>query len=154
MKQLALLISCFAVTVAGLAFFTEYQNALSLTRVGGLPSIGIGPEGGAWLSIFGAGVLVIGGGAGVVSIGIYGAGILFATGQLAVGLVAMGQLGLGLLLYLGQLGVGLQVGGQGGLGWRRWIQDNNRDEAYFRSMWAEIAEVLSLWRKKIPRTGM
>ena len=49
----------------------------------------------AWLCVGGgAGVLVVGvGGVGVVSITLYGAGLLFATGQLAVGLLCIAQLG-------------------------------------------------------------
>lgn len=143
MKPLFLLIGCFLLTLAALAIFTEYHQGQAVTRVAGLPVVAFGSDSGAWLAFGGVGVLVLGAGIGVVSLGLYGGGILFATGQLCAGLLAMGQLGLGIILFLGQVGAGLQVGAQGGLGFRRWTQGNDRDEAYFRSMWEELKEVLA-----------
>lgn len=147
MKSPILLVVCFALALAGLALFTDYHRGETLTRVAGLPVISFGANDGAWLAFGGLGVLVIGVGLGVVSLSIYGAGILFATGQLAVGLTALGQLGLGFFLFLGQVGAGLHVGAQGGLGFRRWTQGNNRDESYFRSLWGEVGELLTPWRR-------
>ena len=64
----------------------------------------------AWMS---AGVLVVGvGGVGVVSITLYGAGLLFATGQLAVGLLCIAQLGVGPVFFFGQVGAGFVAFGQ------------------------------------------
>lgn len=143
MKPLGLLIVCFVLTLVGLAVFTAYDGSASATQVGGMPVVALGADKGAWIAFGGVGVLVLGAGIGVVSLGICGGGILIGTGQLAGGLIALGQAGLGVLLFLGQVGFGLQVGAQGGLGWRRWTQGNNRDEAYFRSMWGELSEVLS-----------
>jgi hypothetical protein len=69
-----------------------------------------------WIALGGFGVIVVGMGAGLVEIGIFGAGVLFATGQLSLGLIAFGQLALGPIFYCGQVGVGLVGMGQGGLG--------------------------------------
>lgn len=72
-----------------------------------------------WLVVgTGQGVLVIGAaGVGLVALTLYGAGLFFATGQLAAGLLAIGQLGFGVLGWIGQVGVGLTGRGQliGGL---------------------------------------
>lgn len=86
-------------------------------EVAGMPVACIGRPHPCWIAVTGTGVIVLGAGAGVVEFGLYGAGILFGTGQLCVGLIAMGQLGLGLVLFAGQVGGGLLSFGQGVTGW-------------------------------------
>jgi hypothetical protein len=68
-----------------------------------------------WLVLGGGhGVLVVGlAGVGVVSLTLYGAGLLFATGQLAAGGIALGQCGVGLSGFAGQVGCGFVAFGQG-----------------------------------------
>lgn len=71
-----------------------------------------------WLTLgAGQGVVVIGAvGWGVVCFTLYGAGILFATGQLAFGGIAIGQAGGALSLFLGQVGGAFTTIAQGALG--------------------------------------
>lgn len=81
-----------------------------------------------WLTIgAGMGVLVVGiGGVGVVCLTLYGAGILFASGQVAAGGIALAQGGVGFSMFigqgggaftaLGQVAVGVIADGQGALG--------------------------------------
>ena len=75
----------------------------------GVPVVSMVEDQWAWLTIgAGTGVLVVGaGGAGLVTFTLYGAGLLFGTGQVTAGLICMGQAGLGLVLFLGQAGTGL-----------------------------------------------
>ncbi len=94
-----------------------------------------------WIAYGGFGVVVLGGGVGVVEFGIGGVGILFGTGQLAVGMIAMGQVGVGLVFWAGQAGAGLTGVAQGMLGWvtayqggescggRRYLRELSRDVA-------------------------
>ena len=92
-----------------------------------------------WISLGGVGVIVLGIGIGIVEFGIFGAGLLFGSGQVAGGLIAMGQAGIGLVLFAGQAGVGLTGVGQGMFGWitayqggekrdgKRFLEDLNED---------------------------
>jgi hypothetical protein len=72
-----------------------------------------------WLAFGGGtGVLVVGvGGVGLVALTVYGAGIFFATGQLAAGLLAIGQAGVGVIGWIGQVGAGMTGVGQLIFGW-------------------------------------
>ncbi len=102
--------------VLALLFWATTPGGVS---VAGMPVACLGnAEAGTscWITIGGFGVIVLGMGAGLVEIGIFGAGVLFATGQLSLGLIAFGQLALGPIFYCGQVGVGLVGMGQGGLG--------------------------------------
>ncbi len=74
------------------------------------------PKVDGWLVFGGTGVLVLGAGVGVVEIGLYGVGLLFATGQLSAGLIGIGQLTFGLVFFLGQVGVGATGAGQMAIG--------------------------------------
>ena len=56
-------------------------------------------------------------GVGLVSLTLYGAGVFFATGQLAAGLLAIGQAGVGLIGWIGQVGAGTTGVGQLIVGW-------------------------------------
>jgi hypothetical protein len=92
----------------------------------GMPVIGSSMEAPSWITTGGQGVIVLGAGVGLVEFGMYGVGILFATGQACAGLIAFGQAAFGLLFFcaqlglgftgLGQLAIGIQVIGQGELG--------------------------------------
>lgn len=100
-----------------------------------------------WLVFGGTGVLVLGVGFGVVEIGLYGVGLLFATGQLCAGLFVIGQAALGVVFFLaqvgfgatglGQLAIGGLVTGQGELG------ADGSD--FLARMGADISELLRFW---------
>ena len=70
----------------------------------------------AWISLGGTGWLVLGAGVGVVEIGVFGIGALFATGQACAGGIAIGQAAAGVTFVVAQLGVGLTGYVQGGAG--------------------------------------
>jgi hypothetical protein len=122
------------------------------TVVLGMPVTNAASTDPAWISVGGAGVIVIGAGYGVVAFTLYGAGLLFATGQLAVGLVAFGQLVVGVLFFLGQLGlgiagagqvaVGVSVVGQGQLGWD--------GETFLKRLSSDLDDALCVWRRRRP----
>lgn len=112
----------------------------------GVPIVSMAEGDWAWLTIgAGTGVLVVGvGGAGLVAFTLYGAGLLFGTGQVTAGLICMGQAGLGLVLFLGQAGTGLVCAGQvviGGLGWGqgRLAMDG---EAFIKKLDNDITDLL------------
>lgn len=122
MKRFFIVLGLIVITSIGLWAVTELDGYCSVNRVLGMPALCVGSVEPAWLTLgMGTGVLVVGGGGvGVVAITAYGAGILFATGQLSAGLIAFGQLGFGLILFLGQVGAGTIAAGQavgGGLVW-------------------------------------
>ena len=73
--------------------------------------LGLAP---CWFAFGGGKALVVVGlaGAGLVCITLYGVGILFATGQLALGGLAIGQAGAGIIGWIGQVGAGLTGVGQ------------------------------------------
>ena len=111
----------------------------------GLPAVRIMSQEPAWLSLgTGIGVLMVGmGGVGVVSITLYGAGLLFATGQLAVGLVAMGQVGFGIILWLGQLGGAFIAAGQLAGGRLAWGQGHfgGDGEEFFKLLNEDLSDL-------------
>jgi len=86
------------------------------TVILGMPVTGSSSHQVAWISLGGTGAVVIGGGVGLVEIGVYGVGLLFATGQVCAGGVAIGQAAFGLCFVLAQLGLGLLGVVQGGAG--------------------------------------
>ena len=111
----------------------------------GLPAVRVMSEEPAWLSLgSGVGVLMVGfGGAGVIAITLYGFGLLFATGQLAVGLVAMGQVGFGIILWLGQAGGAFLAGGQvvgGRLAWGQG-QLGGDGEQFFTDLHKDLSDL-------------
>jgi hypothetical protein len=71
-----------------------------------------------WLAFGGVGAISFGIGAGLVSYGWLGAGILFGAGQAATGLIAFGQAVFGPLFFCGQLGLGMSGVGQLAIGGR------------------------------------
>jgi len=87
--------------------------------VAGMPAVCVGSLEPCWLAFGGGnGVLVVGlTGVGLVSLTLYGAGVFFATGQLAAGLLAIGQAGVGLIGWIGQVGAGTTGVGQLIVGW-------------------------------------
>jgi hypothetical protein len=97
-----------------------------------------------WIGIGAKAVIVLGGGVGVIEIGLYGAGILFATGQLAGGLLAVGQLAIGVVGFLGQVATGMVGMAQGGVGWITVTQggDNEDGKAFFKRLSADLEEAL------------
>jgi hypothetical protein len=125
--------------VKNLVIFVVIQAAVSALLYGlvlatetnptvlfGMPVVGSSMEEPSWISVGGQGVIVLGAGVGLVEFGMYGVGILFATGQACAGLIAFGQAAFGLLFFcaqlglgltgIGQLAIGIQVIGQGELG--------------------------------------
>jgi hypothetical protein len=123
MKRFALLAVIIIVTslVLGLTTTMAPGGDVSQSQVMGMPVVSLSGTTG-WLTIGGgAGVLMVGfGGVGLVTFTLYGAGLLFGTGQATAGSICMGQAGLGLVAFLGQAGTGLVGAGQvivGGLGW-------------------------------------
>lgn len=142
-KWLALVIAVVALT-ATLFLLSTDGGATVL----GLPLACVGSwEIPCWITAGGSGVLVVGGGTGVVAIGIAGAGLLFATGQIAIGLIAFGQLALGGVAFLGQVATGLVGAAQGGLGWLTVVQGGNNVEgrAFLKQLDADLAETLRPW---------
>ncbi len=71
-----------------------------------------------WITFGGYGAIEYGVGAGLVSYGWVGAGILFGVGQATTGLIAFGQVGIGPVFFCSQLGAGLQGIGQLAIGGR------------------------------------
>lgn len=119
------------VTAIGLGVMTETVEGVSTMKpIANLPVVcwGDSQETPCWLTIgAGMGVLVVGiGGVGVVCLTLYGAGILFASGQVAAGGIALAQGGVGFSMFIGQAGgaftalgqisVGVIADGQGALG--------------------------------------
>lgn len=122
MKNFVIIAVLIVATSAVLAFTTEMTTSgtVSRTRVLDTPVVSLAESEFAWISVGGAGVIVLGVGFGIVAFTLYGAGLLFGTGQVTAGLIAMGQAGLGLVAFLGQAGTGLVGAGQvviGALGW-------------------------------------
>jgi hypothetical protein len=123
-------------------------RAGATTVILGMQAVGAGTMDWAWLQMGGPGVIVIGAGWGLVAFTIYGAGVFFATGQLAAGLFAFGQVAFGFLFYLAQLGLGISgagqvaigvaVVGQGPLGWD--------GEAFLTRMSKDLDDLLRVWR--------
>lgn len=117
------------------------------TEVFGMPVVAVAAEEPAWIALGGVGVIVLGVGFGVVAFTLYGAGVFFATGQLAGGLIAFGQLAVGLLFFAAQLGVGITGVGQlavGGLVAGQ-VPVGFDGEAFLRRMDQDVARMLTLW---------
>ena len=132
------LVVLLAIVISSIAFLAEgLLRDGAPTKFLGIPAVGVmhsmpdtsgpsdnsdsddiaseAPKVDGWLVFGGTGVLVLGGGVGVVEIGLYGVGLLFATGQLSAAMIGIGQLTFGLVFFLGQVGVGstgqLAIGG-------------------------------------------
>ena len=143
MKRLVIFCVIQAVVSAVLYFLVEMTET-EPTVLFGMPVIGSSMEQPSWISAGGQGVIVLGAGVGLVEFGIYGVGILFATGQVCGGLIAFGQAAFGLLFFcaqlglgftgIGQLAIGLQVIGQGELG--------PNGQAFFERMTSDLNELL------------
>ncbi len=121
----------------------------------GMPVTSAGSTQPAWISVGGAGVIVLGAGYGIVAFTLYGAGLLFATGQLAVGLFAFGQLAIGVLFFVAQLGLGIcgvgqvaigfSVVGQGAVGWD--------GESFLSRLSSDLDDILCVWRPRVSRAS-
>ena len=100
-----------------------------------------------WIATRGVGVFALGGGAGLVEIGIFGFGVLFATGQISGGLIVVGQLAIGVVGFLGQVASGLVGVGQGAVGYIKITQvsDNTEGKAFFKWFLSELEQALRLW---------
>jgi len=143
-KWFAALVVLVAVT-GGLFLLTYDDGGLVL---GMRPvCMGAGADQPCWITGGGFGVLALGAGVGVVAIGLYGAGLLFATGQLAAGLLVVGQLAIGVVGFLGQVATGLVGMGQGGVGALTVTQggDNAEGKAFLKQLSAEMGEALRAW---------
>jgi hypothetical protein len=148
-RGFALVVVAMIVTSV-LCFVESAVRAGPPTIILGMPVTGAATSDPAWISIGGAGVIVLGAGYGIVAFTLYGAGLLFATGQLAAGLVAFGQLAVGVLFFVAQLGLGLvgvgqvaigfSVVGQGQLGWD--------GETFLRRLSNDLDDVLFVWRRR------
>lgn len=117
------------------------------TEILGMRVTAIGSGEPAWIALGGVGVIVLGAGFGVVAFTLYGAGVLFATGQLAGGLIAFGQLAVGLLFFVAQLGFGFTGMGQlavGGLVAGQ-VQVGFDGAAFLRRMERDVDALLTLW---------
>ena len=115
-----------------------------------MPTLGIAHPDPCWIQLGGgSGVLVVGiGGFGIVSLTIYGAGLLFATGQLAAGGIALGQVGVGISAFVGQAGGGLVALGQLVIGAvvAGQVPIGIRGAEFFEQLSGELVELLS-WRR-------
>jgi hypothetical protein len=130
--------------VTGLLYALVAATETEPTVLFGMPVIGSSMEQPSWISAGGEGVIVLGAGVGLVEFGMYGVGILFATGQACAGLIAFGQAAFGLLFFcaqlglglsgMGQLAIGVQVIGQGELG--------PNGKAFLERMSADLGELL------------
>lgn len=117
------------------------------TEILGMRVVAIGSGEPAWIAMGGVGVIVLGVGFGVVAFTLYGAGVLFATGQLAGGLIAFGQLAVGLLFFVAQLGFGIAGVGQlavGGLVAGQ-VPVGFDGKAFLRRMEQDFTRMLTLW---------
>ena len=130
--------------VTALLYFIITVTETEPTVLFGMPVVGSSMDDPSWISAGGEGVLVLGAGVGLVEFGLYGVGILFATGQACAGLLAFGQAAFGLFFFcaqlglgftgVGQLAIGLQVIGQGELG--------PNGQEFFERMTADLGELL------------
>ena len=145
--RLTVLVVIMIATASGLISLTDMTGSVSVHRVLGMPVVDLTGEGDgpAWITLGGTGVLVLGGGAGLVLLGFVGFGLLFATGQFAVGLIAFAQFGIGLIFVCAQFGAGLTGLGQfflGGLG-HGWAQIGSSKREFLESLDRELGEVLA-----------
>lgn len=144
MKRRLIIIAVLQAAVSAALFFLVKLTEVEPTVLFGMPVIGSSMDQPSWIAAGGEGVIVLGAGVGLVEFGMYGVGILFATGQACAGLIAFGQAAFGLLFFAGQLGLGLtgvgqlavgaQVVGQGELG------PNGRE--FLERMSADLDELL------------
>jgi hypothetical protein len=127
-----------------LVVLTEYLAGDSApTRVLGMPLTGITPDEPCILTLGGGvGVIVVGVGVGVVAFTMYGAGILFATGQVVAGCIAFGQAGIGLVFFGGQVGAGVTGVGQGILGVHTVMDDKGRGKPFLVELNRDLGKIL------------
>jgi hypothetical protein len=126
------------------------DQGMSFTKVLGVPVVALNVEGNlenfAILTIgVGSGVMVLGGGVGVISIGFVGIGLLFGVGQLACGAIAFGQVGLGAIFFCGQAGLGLTGLAQGVSALERFTQEDKSGRAFFEALNEEVSECLTFF---------
>lgn len=117
MGRFFIILASTLVTGIGLGILgTVYESSV---LIAGMPPVCAAAVEPCWLAFGGGnGVLVVGlAGVGLVSLTLYGAGVFFATGQLAAGLLAIGQAGVGVIGWIGQVGAGATGIGQLIFGW-------------------------------------
>lgn len=138
-----------AIVIATTALFAAegLLRAGAPSEIWGMPVVAVGGEEPAWIALSGVGVIVLGAGFGVVAFTLYGAGVLFATGQLAAGLFAFGQLAAGLVCFVAQLGFGASGVGQLAIGGLVWGQApvGLDGEEFLKQMNRDVSELLKLW---------
>jgi hypothetical protein len=111
-KRFWILSAILVATTVLLAVCTQMGDG-AVTRYLGMPVVAWGNfEDSSWIAMGGKGVIVLGAGFGLVEYGLYGAGALFACGQVAGGLLAFGQLAVGPIFVCGQLVFGMLGLGQ------------------------------------------
>jgi hypothetical protein len=129
MVRFWLIVGVLAVTALALGISSPLDDqGVSLTTIG-----------------MGSGVMVLGGGVGVISIGVIGLGLLFGVGQLACGAIAFGQVGLGAVLFCGQAGLGLTGLAQGAAALERFTQEDKSGRAFFEALNEEVSECLTFF---------
>ncbi len=126
------------------------DQGISFTKVLGVPVVSLNVEGNferfAILTIgMGPGVMVLGGGVGVITLGFVGLGLLFGVGQLACGAIAFGQVGLGAIFFCGQAGLGLTGLAQGAAALERFTQEDKSGRAFFRTLGQEVGACLTFF---------
>ncbi len=151
MVRFWLIVGVLAVTALALGISSPLDDqGVSLTKFLGLPVVAVNVDANvekfAILTIgMGSGVMVLGGGVGVISIGVIGLGLLFGVGQLACGAIAFGQVGLGAVLFCGQAGVGLTGLAQGAASLERFTQEDKSGRAFFEALNEEVGACLSFF---------
>ncbi|MCA9578292.1 MAG: hypothetical protein R3B40_07540 [Polyangiales bacterium] len=119
MARFFVILGATLATGIGLGFAGLLGSSDAPVTIFGMEPVCVGPMEPCWLAFGGGnGVVVVGlAGIGLVSLTLYGAGVFFATGQLAAGLLAIGQAGVGLIGWIGQVGGGMTGIGQLIFGW-------------------------------------
>ncbi len=148
LARLALLVVITAVTAVALVLTTALGPG-EPTRVFGMPLCGINPSEPCLLVLgIGVGGVVVGVGAGLVALTWGGAGLLFATGQIALGAITFGQVGVALTFFAGQAGVGLTGIAQGVLGMETVSPGNASGKEFLTRLNRELGQILSLRRAR------
>jgi hypothetical protein len=147
MVRFFILLAIMTATALVLAVLTPTVDGVSATQWFGMPVVGFASDAPAILQVgAGTGVMVVGvGGFGIVCITLYGAGVLFATGQLSAGLLSIGQLSVGVIFLFGQVGGGFIAFGQlvfGGLTGGQ-VPVGFDGKAFLRELNAELSRVLA-----------
>ena len=140
-KRLILLIVVIIATTL-LFFATTDSSAV----VAGMPLACTDGRAPCWIGVGGPHVIAVGVGAGLVEFGYIGVGLLFATGQAAVGMIALGQMAVAITCFVGQAGTGLCGMGQGGLGLLVHDgADKHKDaKAFFVRLGADLNDLLRI----------